>query len=234
MIQILDSNKKRNMTQQLLAGLKSAMPGIQSFLDKNEAMKRENSQRQAASNLGLDPDLSPELQKMMMQYQLMGGLEDKKGQNQLNLLSQQQQFKKDEAAKKLQGERKEKLAPFQNALDSINEMKSIGQKGNLGWGSGIKRYFDGETAKDYGKYEQLGKSLISFASTIPISNKSEFDTLAHKLYDPGIQDAQREGILDALADIIKRNMNMYSEQNQEEGFSSLNTKNKPPLQSFER
>lgn len=234
MIQIIPERKKKSLSQQFAQAFGSIGQNLPDMLGEYQKHQQMQNQSEAAKKLGLDPDLNPELQKMIMQYQLMGGLEDKKSENQLNLLSQQQQFKQDEAARDLKGKREEKLAPFQGALDTINEMKSIGKRGNLGWGSGIKSYFDGETAKDYGKYEQLGKSLISFASTIPIRNKSEFETLAHKLYDPSIQDAEREGILDALADIIKRNMNIYSEQNQKEGFESLNTKNKPPLQSFER
>ena len=209
MVQIIPENRKRTSTEKLLSGLTAALPGIQSFLDKNEALKNQGMQNQATQNLGIDPNLSPEMQKLMMQYQLMGNLEGQKGQNQLNLLNQKQSFDEQEKASKLQGEREKSLIPLQEALGRIDKMRSIGARGNLGIGSSYKAAFGGKTARDLGEYETLGKSLISMVSTIPIRNKEEFKSLAHNLYDPDLPDSQREGILKSLEDIIQSNMKQF-------------------------
>lgn len=91
-------------------------------------------------------------------------------------------------------------------IQTVKEMRDIGKKGNLGIGTGIRKVFSGEAAKDAGTYEQLGKSLIQLSTTIPIRNKLEFETLAEKLYDPSIRDAEREGILDAMENILNRSI----------------------------
>jgi len=91
-------------------------------------------------------------------------------------------------------------------IQTVKEMRDIGKKGNLGVGTGIRKVFSGEAAKDAGTYEQLGKSLIQLSTTIPIRNKLEFETLAEKLYDPSIRDAEREGILDAMENILNRSL----------------------------
>lgn len=97
----------------------------------------------------------------------------------------------------------QKSQNIQNALGSVEKMRSIRSKGNLGRGSSLLGFFGGETARDRGEYEQLGKSLISFASTIPIRNRLEFETLAEKLYDPSITDAESEGVLNSMEKILQ-------------------------------
>lgn len=138
---------------------------------------------------------------------------------------------------KLAGESQEKLLPFQMGLQTIKEMRNIGSRGNLGRGSSLKGYFGGETAKDRSQYEQLGKSLISLASTIPIRNQQEFKTLAENLYDPSLPDSAREGILDAMESIISRSMQQFQGDqgiNQMMGPPQQANKTKPPLSSFHR
>jgi hypothetical protein len=44
------------------------------------------------------------------------------------------------------------------------------------------------------------------ASTIPIRNQREFETLSHNLFDPTITDAKAEGILNAMEKIIRASM----------------------------
>jgi hypothetical protein len=213
MIQIIEERKKPKLRDQFaraFANMGQELPNLVGQYQQNQRLERET---QAVKDIGLDPNLRPELQKLMMQYQLMGGLEEQKGQNQLNVLEQKQRFQQDELARKLQGEKREKAAPFMNALDTINEMRAISKRGNLGRWSGISSTFGGKTAEDFGKYQQLGKSLISFASTIPIRNKAEFEVLAENLYDPTIPDRERKGILDAMEDIIRKNMSTYLEEN---------------------
>lgn len=99
-----------------------------------------------------------------------------------------------------------KVGALKSGLLTIKEMKDIGKKGNLGIGTGIRKVFSDEAAKDAGQYEQLGKSLIQLSTNIPIRNRQEFETLAHGLYDPSIRDAEREGILTGLENIINRSV----------------------------
>jgi hypothetical protein len=84
----------------------------------------------------------------------------------------------------------------------------------LGRGSSVKGFFGGEAARDRGEYEQLGKSLISYASTIPIRNQKEFDVLSKKLYDPNIPDKEAEGTLDSMIKILNDSISSFGEQQQ--------------------
>jgi len=115
----------------------------------------------------------------------------------------------------------EKTLAAKSGLEIIDRMRELGKKGNLGRGSNIFKIFGGETAKDFGEYEQLGKSLIQLSTNIPIRNRQEFETLAHNLYDPTIPDSQREGILNALQMIIS-------------GPKNIGKQERPPLTSFMR
>ena len=99
-----------------------------------------------------------------------------------------------------------RLNQLQSGLSTIQRMREINKKGGLGRGSKFTAQFDEGINKRRGEYEQLGKSLISLASTIPIRNKAEFETLAENLYDPSIPDAKREGILDAMERIIEQGL----------------------------
>jgi hypothetical protein len=124
-----------------------------------------------------------------------------------------------------------KTAPLQSAYQRVQRMKELGQGGRLGRGSGILGFFGGERAKESGEYERLGKSLIQYATNIPIRNRSEFETLAHDLYDPTIPDSKREGILNAMEQIILDSLG-------EQGSVPMETRRKrserPPLSSFGR
>ncbi len=102
--------------------------------------------------------------------------------------------------------RQEKIAPLQGAMQTIEDMRGLKNKGNLGRGSQILGMFDPDVRKDRAEYSQLGKSLISFASSIPIRNKAEFEVLAHDLYDPSKSDDEIEGILNGMEKIIHRSM----------------------------
>lgn len=110
---------------------------------------------------------------------------------------------------KQQQAQNEKIAPFQAGLETVQQMRALRNKGNLGRGSSFLGFFGGETARDRGQYEQLGKSLISLASNIPIRNQMEFQTLAEKLYDPSLTDGEAEGVLNAMERILNQNMQKF-------------------------
>lgn len=143
--------------------------------------------------------------------------------------------KKETDLAKIEKEAREKIAPYKGALETINEMRGIGKGKNLGFFSHARGLISKQTRKDRAKYTQLGKSLIQFASTIPIRNKSEFETLAHDLYNPDLTDASREGILDAMQKIVENSLKSLSPQGQDAtGQQNIQQQERPPLQSFMR
>lgn len=103
----------------------------------------------------------------------------------------------------------EKVNSIKAGLNTVQRMKDLGKKGNLGRGSTILKEFGGETAKDFSQYEQAGKSLIQLSTTIPIRNRDEFKALAHNLYDPSLPDKAREGILDEMTNILQDSLLAY-------------------------
>jgi len=124
----------------------------------------------------------------------------------------------------------EEVAPLQSALETVDRMRSIRKKGNLGIPSKFSKYFDETVRKDRGEYEQLGKSLIQYATNIPIRNRLEFETLADKLYDPNITDAEAKGVLDAMERIIKSSLSQYGQKD----VIKEKSIRRPPLKSFAR
>lgn len=126
---------------------------------------------------------------------------------------------------------------LKGALETIDRMEKIGSKNNLGVGSSTYSAFDPETRKDIGEYEQLGKSLISYASTIPIRNRQEFETLSHDIFDSSLSDAKRAGILESMKRIIRNSIASYTNPNaleSEEGGAMQQPQERPPLTSFMR
>lgn len=165
----------------------------------------------AAAGEGLEKG-AEEARKAQMAQQLQG----QKREANIAMLEREYQLKSDIESEKrqskideLSGKKRENLAPLQAGLSTLKQMREIGDRGHLGRGSSFKSMFGGQAAKDFGEYQQLGKSLISLASNIPIRNQREFETLAHELYDPTIPDYKREGILDAMERIITQNMQQY-------------------------
>jgi hypothetical protein len=95
---------------------------------------------------------------------------------------------------------------IRSGLQTVQEMNDIGAKGNLGWGTGVRKVWSAEAAKDAAQYERLGKSLIQLSTSIIPRNRLEFEVLAHDLYDPSVRDAAREGILTAMKNLLTRNL----------------------------
>jgi len=92
-----------------------------------------------------------------------------------------------------------------NALiGTLDSMIDLGKKGNLGRGSGFKSFFGGETAKDFGRYSQLAKYVLTAGSSLVIRNQKEFETMAHGLLDPTLADSERQGYLEGLKEVIQR------------------------------
>lgn len=181
---------KQSFAHRLLGGIQNlGQQGIPAISEHLMGQEQRRQQAQAIRNLtGQDLGALPQdLQKIAVQHLLKGSQEAQK-----------------------------KIAPLQAGLQTVKRMRELGATGRLGRGAGIKSLAGGKTAKAKGEYEQLGKSLISLASTIPIRNRLEFETLAGKLHDATLPDNEREGILDAMERIITQNMQQYGEGSQQE------------------
>lgn len=131
--------------------------------------------------------------------------------------SNQSQLKKPHLNKK-QKEQQAKWDKLNHALGRVGRMKLIRKKNNLGVGT--KWSFKGETQRDAGEYQQIGKSLIQYASPIIIRNKEEFKTLAEKIFDPDLTDAEAEGVLESMENLIRDEM----EENTPEPMREYNKK----------
>src|SRR6185503_5765924 len=132
--------------------------------------KYQQSQKQAAAlkGQGFGEDFSslpPELQKQLIAQKFAIPKEDpnialeQKFQRDMQLMQQEYDLKRRNQLDELSGknvkeqekkniENRQKIAPFQAGLETINEMRNLGNKGNLGRGSGIMSMFGGETARD--------------------------------------------------------------------------------------
>ena len=213
MVQIIPTPKAKQSTAQRLIG--GALEMGTQMMGKREqlaSIAKENEQLNKLTGMDMSGINDPEARKMLMTQSLQGQNKDMLAQS------------------KLDRENQEKLAPLQSGLSTIEQMRNLRSKGNLGRGSGVwGKLAGGDTARQSGEYEQLGKSLISLATNIPIRNRIEFETLAEKLYDPTIQDAEAEGILNAMERIIKGNMGGLQNPS-----DSSNKSDRPPLSSFNR
>lgn len=221
MVQIIDQAAPRQSFSSQLGLIlgRGAAEGLAGGLQQGQESKRLKAQQQiqhlqgeqeneALKRMGIDLSgiTSPDIRKSIITEQLKSG-----------------------------GMQKEKMQPLHSGLQTIEEMRKIGEHGNLGRGSAIKGFFGGDTAKHRAQYEQLGKSLISLSSNIPIRNKAEFEALAHNLYDPSLPDDAREGILNAMESIIKRSLGGGEELSEVQGLSAPaqgKQKAKRPLSSF--
>lgn len=197
MVQIIQERRNPRTSEKFAAAFQQAAQQIPEMYQKHqmqqEQMRSQGMNREAVKKLtGLDLE-DPEMQKIALQQGFQG-----------QIRGQEAQMKAQEAAQKLQNEKIEKFAPIQAGLETINQMRNLRQKGNLGFGSGYLGLINADTRRDRGEYSQLGKSLIQMATTIPIRNKLEFETLAESLYDPDITDAEAEGVLNAMEQILTR------------------------------
>lgn len=211
---VLPAVQKRNYASELSQGISSALNKYMEF-----------QQREAASDL-----VNNENEALLRQDIDLRGISDPKLRHEIS----SNKLKQGNLNQQSQQKQNEKIAPLKSALGRVKKMKEIGNKGNLGWGSSVTSLFSGDARKDMGAYETLGKSLISFISSIPIRNKSEFETLAHGIYDATISDAKREGILNELETIIQDSLNDKGDEDEFSGERENPKKNRPDISTFMR
>jgi hypothetical protein len=220
MVQIIQENKRPSFGQKFSNAVGVGLDIGSQMMQQNEAKKINQQANQMASELlgfdtsGLDPKAREQLIIQAFKQQGAENLQSGK-------------FKQE--AEALRGKKEEQLLPLQGAMDTLNRMKVLRKKGNLGIGSTYSP-FEG-TRREAGEYEQLGKSLIQYATNIPIRNRIEFETLAENLYDPTITDAKAEGILNAMERIIKNSLESSGEESMP---SKSSNDQRPALSSFRR
>lgn len=209
MVQILQAPERQpGFLESLLGSAKSKMDEYSQEQAKQKAMEREYA---------LKGNLEQESQQRRFAHEM--DLEQKKFDNELN---------------KKNTKKEEEILPLRGAMDTLNRMKLLRKKGNLGIGSTYSPF--AKTRKEAGEYEQLGKSLIQYATNIPIRNRLEFETLAEKLYDPTTTDATAEGILNAMERIITNSLQAAGGETLQNKLSmeSAGTNQRPPLSSFRK
>jgi len=130
-----------------------------------------------------------------------------------------------------------KIQPLLTGLDVVNRQKELLKRGNLGpkvafTGTGRKAgsTFSKQGIKDRAEYQRLGKSLISLATTIPIRNRLEFETLSQGLYDPNAKQEEIEGALEGMERIIRDNLGATGVQQQIPGQVPASAPQQPPAQ----
>lgn len=186
------------------SGLDDFLQGISNVGTAYGDMVTQQSQNKKTADLvaqmtGLSPDqvegIDPQHYKELLRYGGEMGLQKLKERGLL-------------AAEALKGQKgdltgEQRVQQIQDAKSRLNKMRELRTKGNLGgWIKAGAHHFGGESARDKGEYEQLGKSLISLASNIPIRNRQEFDTLSERLYSASITDAEAQGVLDGMEQIL--------------------------------
>lgn len=227
MVQIIDENKRPSFMQSIMGGIADNAGEAFEKYQKGMQQQTQNKQsNQMASQLlgfdttGLDPKTRDQL--IMQAFRQQGDLK-----------LQEDKFTREADA--LRGKKEQeshaKIEPLRGAMDVLNRMKALRKKGSLGVGSSYSPFES--TRKDAGEYSQLGKSLIQYATNIPIRNKLEFETLAHDLYDPNITDAAAEGILNSMERIINNALSSagYEVQSNSGAPRSVGA-NRRPLSSF--
>lgn len=227
MIQIIKENRPDSFGQKFSNAIGAGLQGGSELIQKHEQNQKNQQANQMAQQLlgfdtsGVDPKTRDQL--IMEKFRQEGAL---------NL--QENKYKQDADAliQKTDKENRENIEPLRGAMDALNRMKLLRKKGSLGVGASYSPFKS--TRKDAGEYEQLGKSLIQYATNIPIRNRIEFETLAENLYDPNITDAKADGILNAMERIINNSMSVYGGKVNQENpkSSSIGQQNRPPLTQF--
>lgn len=174
-----------DLGQALGGGLKQGLSqGLQQHLQKKENREQLGAFKPFLEKLGLKDE---EVQSF-----IDSGLPPELGLKAIQIHAQKKQ---------------EDNQKFDMGLGTIEKMRAIVKKGNIGRGTGVTRLFGGKDARDAAEYEQLGTSLIPIvAAGVPIRNQKEFDQYRKILTDASSSNAEIEGALDGLQDIFQRKL----------------------------
>lgn len=103
--------------------------------------------------------------------------------------------------------KQEDTEKFSTGLQTIDAMRQIASKKNIGRGSQILGAFGGETARDRSEFAQLGTSLIPLvAAGVPIRNLREFEQYKKIITNPSSLLSEIEGALNGLERIFNEKL----------------------------
>lgn len=230
MIRVLQPvERKPSTAERFNQAFGAGMSAIDVYQDyqKQESLKAQENEAFKRMGIDLAGIQDPKIRQDIISQELQGKRQKEKYGFEKELLKN-----KPRSNQELKDQQKinEKVNSLRGAQDTITRMRSIRKKGNLGRGIPFLNSSGSpfpETRKDASEYSQLGKSLIQYATNIPIRNRLEFETLAESLYDPDITDASAEGILDAMERIIKNSLEGSMSENSQQTFQSQEKKRRP-------
>jgi molecular chaperone GrpE (heat shock protein) len=182
MVEIIRENRGPTFAEKFGTAVGKGLDSGSQLYEAYQKKQRLREENEAFKRMGMDLSgiTDPELRKTIISETL-------KGQNR----------KKQEDTQK-----------FSTGLETIDRMRAIINKGNVGRGSSILGFFPGETQRDRGELEQLGKSLIPLvAAGVPIRNQKEFEEYKRTITDPSSPDDRFLGALDGLERIFKEKIN---------------------------
>lgn len=173
----------------------------------------QTKSKQVADQQKAQQNQQLEQQKGQQQFQQQQQLLQQKGQQAEGLLQQ----------KLSQKDQKQKTQPIKSALNILERQRELLAEGNLGpkigtpgkTGRKALSTFSKKGTQDRAEFERLGKSLISFSTTIPIRNRFEFETLAANLFDPTSSQEEIRGSLDAMQRILSNSLESFQGGSQE-------------------
>lgn len=232
MIQTFQDKPKPRFSDQILEGLSRASSQASTEIPRLMGERMENEKRkaqQAAGNkqfkdmFGIDLEgYSPEERKFFIQEAL------------------KQQTQQMSQAHQLAGKQQEKLAPLKQGLETLKRQRERLATGQLGpkvsfnpsQESKLFKSMTREGQQIRSEYEQAGKELIQLASTLPIRNQAEFKTLANRLYDPNLKEAEIKGILNEMEDHIRDAIASHGGERGESFEKSPSKQKRRPISSF--
>lgn len=236
--------------QGLGQGLNQSMDDVSKLLANRKREKKENEALQKLFGQdfsGLSPDIKQEIigKLFSQKNEQMDDSEKIKELTGLDLsgigpqnrnIFLKNYFEEKEKERSSDLKKEEALIPFQGALETLEKMKRIKKRGNIGLLNAYTQPWNPEHRRDKAEYERLGKSLIQYSTNIPIRNRTEFEVLAEDLYHANKTEAELEGILDAMEDIIKSSMKQYQKpvQGQSNILPEKRLEERPPLSSFRK
>jgi len=216
MVNIIEENRSPSFSERLMQGASRAASEASSEIPKFFGHKMMEEHRKKAQD-----------QEDSMISQLIG--EDVSGlSHDFKKMLFEERIKGQSKASEMRMKSREKIAPYKQGLETIRRQRErlasghLGPKmGGTGWQSPkLFSAMSAEGQKIRSGYEQAGKQLIQLASTLPIRNEKEFSVLADKLYDPSLNEAEIEGILDEMENHIKEALEFETGEKFEERESN--------------
>lgn len=181
MVQIIQQPQRKNFGQQFaesVGAMGQQLPDIfGDIIQKREGKERRSKENEALKRFGID----------------LSDVEDPDLRKTIVQNSMKQKASDQEK--------------FSTGLNILDEMQSIVDKGDIGFGSQVMGFFGGDTARQRSEFEQLGKSLIPIvAAGVPIRNQREFDEYKKVITNPSSRLSEIQGAINGLRKIFDQKL----------------------------